>query len=132
MVQDLNDRYLKHTVRVNSPWLPFIKRNKPTAFYYIDKFRYGKWFGSNTMPETEFLYEDDWKRRDDLQALYQRQCEENGQILTAIWSQTADPAKWSPREYLSWLAAQWNNYLVFCEENEDEPLEFMDFVRSDK
>lgn len=85
-----------------------MKRTVPTAFYFFERKRYGRWFDDT--PEGVVLWEPEAKRKADMQALYQRECEQNGTVYRAIYLQNVADDKSTMLDYLIWLNAAYNSW----------------------
>lgn len=97
--------------RVPSLWIPFLKVSVPSAFYWMDSKRYGRYFDQTPLKqEGVVLEESDMKRKTFLQNLYQEEIVENGKIYAAIFMATVADERTKARDYLVWLSCKWQEF----------------------
>ena len=121
--------YLKHKDRVMT-LIPFYNPMKPTALYYLDKLRYGKYFAKSEEKRGKPIYEEWHKVKWNLQQMHQRELEEQGAILKDIFLQREANESTKAIDYLLWISYQWDIYQAYLADGgEDEG--FIRFVQSE-
>lgn len=125
-----SDRFLKHTERT-SHWVPFVYYDRPTAMYFLDKIRYGKYFHRRLDLGGIMLHENDHKVKRNIQMLYQSEMEQQGTILRSIFVKREAAEDSKVVNYLMWLDWQWTIYQRALSDEEYQDEGFVRFVQSD-
>ena len=129
-MSEYDQLYLKCIAHDSIPFVPFLKRRRKTAFYYLNKERYGQFFQDDIDDTGRYIEESEFDQKTSLQRLYQKQCEENGAVLRAIWLATYADDNSSARDYLAWLSASWSAYLEDQLKPDSGTLTFIEFMQS--
>ena len=123
--------YLKHIRRTYTPWSPIFKVNIPTVFYYMDRFRYGKYFEKGDDMPGEPMLAEDFRCKNAIQGLYQQEMEKQGAILRAIYLAREATEDSKVVDYLGWIGWQWSLYQSYLKKVDAESsMEFLPFVQS--
>lgn len=110
--------------------IPFYHPMRPTALYYLDRLRYGKYFKQDIDRGGKVVDEDWHKVKWSLQQMHQRELEEQGAILKAIFLQREANESTKAIDYLLWISYQWDLYQSYlADSGEDEG--FIRFVQSE-
>lgn len=121
--------YLKHCDRKHT-LVPFYNPMRPTALYYLDRLRYGKYFQPSLEQRGNLLDESWHKVKWNLQMMYQREMERQGAILRAIFMEREANEDTLVVDYLLWISYQWDLYESYLKDGgEDEG--FIRFVQSE-
>jgi len=135
MVQDLmpdHAQCLLHTTREVHPFIPFAKITRPTALYFLDRFRYGKYFSDRNPQDTSRVRTNWHKVKWEIQQEYQREMEQQGAILKDIFiNRVAVESDSNAVAYLQWLDWTWQLYCKNLQRPDFEDEGFVSFCQTD-
>lgn len=126
----MENKFLEHTEPVDFPFVPFLNLRRPTALYWMDRDRYGKYFQPTLDRGGKPLHERWFKVKVELQKMYQHELEDQGAVLKEIFLQREAREDTKAVDYLLWIGYQWDLYQIYLNDGgEDEG--FLRFVQSD-
>lgn len=99
--------------------------------YFLDKTRYGKYFGPKMDMGGSQIYESDFKTKWYLQQMNQAEMIAQGITLNAIFQKKEASADSNAVTYLLWLDWQWSLYQKTLKDNTFMDEGFVRFVQSD-
>jgi hypothetical protein len=126
-----HEQCLLHTERELYLLIPFFSKVKPTALYYMDKLRYGKYFEEKRPQSRSTVYTNWHKVKWELQNEYQRELEAQGKVLRDIFLKREATENSTAVDYLLWINFQWDLYVKNLYRGEFKFDNFIDFVHSE-